>query len=153
MKINTFLRPAAKAISATAISIILSMSATDALAAKKFYKWVDDQGVVHYSATPPNGQKSSVITTYNRRGTPAPNQTTGKPGETNKETEAPQKQETKEQIKDPKLCASAKKNLEVIETNHRIRLRGEDGKMKMLSAEEKEAQKKNSEQIASDHCE
>jgi len=152
MKINTFLRPAVKATSVTAISIILSLSATDALAAKKFYKWVDDQGVVHYSATPPKGQKSSVITTYNRRGTPGPNQATEKPKETNNKEDDSEKPETNERIKDPKLCASAKKNLEVIETNHRIRLRGDDGQMRILSAEEKESQKKNSEKIVSDHC-
>ncbi len=136
---------------------LLSLVSSESFAAKKYYKWVDDKGVTLYSETPPRGQSAQTVTTYSSRGTPAPQTAAEKAKQkqaASKQAEAQNTQEeTRERIKDPSLCRSAKENLQVITTNHRIRLRNEDGTMALLSEEDKQKQKQDALKIIADHCE
>lgn len=127
---------------------------SDALAAKKFYKWVDEKGVTHYSERPPRGQKSQQITTYTGRGTPPPPPKTSAADKEKQDSEKADAtaNEQAEPIKDPKICSSARKNLDILDRSNRVRLRGENGELVTLSNEEKESQRKTALKAVKEHC-
>ncbi|WP_353405825.1 DUF4124 domain-containing protein [Pseudoteredinibacter isoporae] len=129
----------------------------DALAAKKFYKWVDKDGVTHYSERPPRGQKAQVVTTYAGRGTPAtsaaPKADEEDSQETNKQEAAAQQSEPAAPTKNPRICQSARRNLDILERSNRVRLQDENGELKTLSNEEKEKQRRTAQQAVEQHCE
>ncbi len=52
------------------LAVLLLAGFGQALAADKIYKWTDDNGVVHYSATPPEGPDSESVSI--RPGPPPP---------------------------------------------------------------------------------
>lgn len=144
----------AKFISMSCLAACLLTSgvlSTDAVAAKKFYKWVDENGVTHYSERPPRGQKAQQVTTYTGRGTPPPTPKTAASDEAKAEAE----QSTSAQadpIKDPKICNSARKNLDILDRSNRVRLRGENGELVTLSNEQKESQRKTALKAVKEHC-
>ena len=108
-------------------SLLLAMSAT--AMASQVYKWVDAQGVTHFSAQPPQGQDATSVNTA----APPP-----KPAVAEEKKAAP----TFESIADPeqaaidekvkqdiaakeverkKYCADVRTNLSQLENNPRIR--------------------------------
>ncbi|MCV6614517.1 MAG: DUF4124 domain-containing protein [Cellvibrionaceae bacterium] len=139
-----------KPLLAIALGIALlggSLSSPELSAAKKFYKWVDKDGVVHYSATPPKGQKAELITTLTGRSSTPVKQ---KPAETKAEKKATEA--IAEPAKDPALCKRAQRNLKVLESNHRVRIKGEDGNLSMLSHEQKQKQIDAAKKVIDQHC-
>lgn len=141
----------AKLISAAFIAscfLVTAVMSNDAHAAKKFYKWVDKDGVTHYSERPPKGKQAEVVNTYTGRGTPPPNQAA-------KEKEEKPEEETQaapQPIKNPEVCQSARRNLEILNRNNRVRLKDENGELTILSQEQKEKQRKTAEKAVKDHC-
>lgn len=132
--------------------------------AGKFYKWEDDEGVVHYTAIAPGNRASETVNTQSGEHRPSRDQqasdkTTGK---TSSKTEAdkkvaenetglekppePKKPETapptKPELKEPreeteKKCAVTRKNLETMNTRARVRIEDPDtGQLRYLSPEE-----------------
>lgn len=150
----------AKLISASCIALCCmatGLISSDASAAKKFYKWVDKDGVTHYSERPPRGQKAQVVTTYAGRGTPAP----APKAENQKDQDKAGEQESKPEqsaaatapIKNPQICQSAQRNLEILQRSNRVRLQDENGELKTLSNEEKEKQRQTAQKAVEQHCE
>lgn len=152
----------AKLISTSCIALCClatGLISSDTLAAKKFYKWVDKDGVTHYSERPPRGQKAQVVTTYAGRGTPAPaaapkaedkkDQDRGESTEAGGEKSAANTGPTK----NPQICQSARRNLEILERSNRVRLQDENGELKTLSNEEKEKQRQTAQKAVEQHCE
>ena len=125
--------------------MIFSCSASAGL-----YKWVDDEGNVHYSQKPPLEQK------YKRLKAPAP-----APAPENSQSPYPSTSKNikkdvtaTETAKNKKLrdlnCARAKKHLNTYQVYSRIR--GKDGTIKIISDEERARETQKAQQSISDFC-
>ena len=122
---------------ALALATLLGVAITTIAQAGKYYRWVDENGVTHYTATPPEDRPSDTI---KLKSTP-PNSTTKKaddaretvPGNTTSppgqrpeiptmETPQPAKlgQRTAE---DARNCAIARRNLETLNTRTQVRVK------------------------------
>jgi hypothetical protein len=62
---------------AVLLVVLLLASAGQLHAADKVYKWTDENGVVHYSATPPDESEAEAEPVEIRRGPPPPPATVG----------------------------------------------------------------------------
>ncbi|MBV1932419.1 MAG: DUF4124 domain-containing protein [Porticoccaceae bacterium] len=135
--------------------------------AGKFYKWEDDEGVVHYTAIAPGHRASETIETQSGKHQPSSSKQADDKTEAEKkaikgeaelkkaaepkksEAAPPTKQElvkTREQTE--KNCTQTRKNLETLNTRGRMRFEDPDtGELRYLSPEEitskKEKAKKN----------
>jgi len=123
-----------------------------AASAATYYRWVDDEGITHYTAAPPQGIKSEKVTSYNHGSTPAPEP---KPSE---ETDAVAKESAESQsappvsLKDPERCARAKQRINTLQSNNRIRMRSDDGEYHFLSQEEIQEELAKSQQAIEQSC-
>ena len=138
-------------------SLLLAMSAT--AMASQVYKWVDAQGVTHFSAQPPQGQDATSINTA----TPPP-----KPAAAEEKKAAP----TFESIADPeqaaidekvkqdiaakevernKYCADVRTNLSQLENNPRVRVDIE-GEVRRLSEEERQSRISEAQKAITENC-
>jgi len=126
-----------KKIIALALASLLGAGITTVAQAGKYYRWVDENGVTHYTATPPENRPSDTI----KLKSPPPNNTTKTtdgaretiPGSTaipagqtpdipTMETQQPVNlgQRTEE---DARNCAMARKNLETLNTRTQVRVK------------------------------
>ena len=138
-------------------SLLLAMSAT--AMASQVYKWVDAQGVTHFSAQPPQGQDATSINTA----TPPP-----KPAAAEEKKAAP----TFESIADPeqaaidekvkqdiaakeverkKYCADVRTNLSQLENNPRVRVDVE-GEVRRLTEEERQSRISEAQKAIAENC-
>jgi hypothetical protein len=138
-------------------SLLLAMSAT--AMASQVYKWVDAQGVTHFSAQPPQGQDADSINTA----TPPP-----KPAVAEEKKAAP----TFESIADPeqaaidekvkqdvaakeverkKYCADVRTNLAQLQNNPRLRMEV-DGELRRLSEEERQSRISEAQKSIAENC-
>jgi hypothetical protein len=138
-------------------SLLLAMSAT--AMASQVYKWVDAQGVTHFSAQPPQGQESTSVNTA----APPP-----KPDVVEEKKAAP----TFESIADPeqaaidakvkqevaakeierkKYCDDVRSNLSQLENNPRLRIEV-DGETRRLSEVERQKRITEAQKSIADNC-
>lgn len=138
-------------------SLLLAMSAT--AMASQVYKWVDAQGVTHFSAQPPQGQQATSINTA----TPPP-----KPAEP-VESEA---EPTFDSIADPeqaaidkkvkqevaakelerkKYCENMRTNLSQLENNPRLRTEV-DGETRRLTEKERQQRISDAQKAIATNC-
>ncbi|WAJ36595.1 DUF4124 domain-containing protein [Pseudomonas sp. GOM7] len=119
-------------------SLLLALS-TSTLASQ-VYKWVDDKGVTHFGAQPPQGQEATTINTAN----PPPHSVA--PAEPVPEVDR-QQQAIDEKVKDQvakqeaerkKYCEGARTNLAQLENNPRVRIEGEDGELRRIGEDERQ---------------
>ncbi len=135
------------------VGLSLSLLSISASAAKSYYKWVDENGVTHYSARKPHDKESEVISVS----TGLPRDSSGQPiqidgGPENGNQQAAAEDEDPEANKDPERCEAAKKNLEIINQNARIREKTEDGSFRILTPDEKNERKATAQQIIDEAC-
>ncbi len=117
-------------------SLLLCMYSLTAHSAKiTVYKWQDDRGVTHYSATPPDNYA------YQRVVIKTP------PERANKPDMGP-KLLTQSNAK----CERAKANLDVLLTHETITYEDENGEKIILSGDEKRDLLKKQESIIASHC-
>jgi hypothetical protein len=118
-----------------------------------YYRWVDDQGITHYTAAPPQGIKSEKVTSYNHGSSAsAPNAeqknaTDAVAGENPEAQSAPPAN-----LKDPERCAAAKKRADTLQNNNRIRMQSDDGEYRFLSQEEIQEELVKSQQAIEQSC-
>ncbi|MGP0174352.1 DUF4124 domain-containing protein [Pseudomonas sp. NCHU5208] len=119
-------------------SLLLALS-TSTLASQ-VYKWVDDKGVTHFGAQPPQGQEATTINTAN----PPPHSVA--PAEPAPEVDK-QQQAIDEKVKDQvakqeaerkKYCENARTNLAQLENNPRVRIEGDDGELRRIGEDERQ---------------
>lgn len=111
------------------------------LAAQKFYKWVDSEGVTHYTTTPPPGKKVDLVKTYNTRSKAPTPSMKPKPSVADKAKEASEAEAADQEPqykKNPEYCATARDNLTTIDSNNRVRLKDKDGNLRYATHEERE---------------
>lgn len=111
------------------------------------YRWTDNNGVTQYSDRPPEGVESMFVKTSTGKRAPA---TEPEPTTTASEDNAPQTMEVMPE-KDPALCKQAQQNLKALESA-RIRITEPDGSKRIITEEEKEAQRENARKFIKVHC-
>ena len=139
-----------------ALLVVASLSAA-AQGSSTYYRWKDDRGnPVHSDRPPPEGVDYEVVST----GSSMVRKVDASEGAVPKDLEsAPGNEFTKVDNKaaekakaNPELCERARKNLEVLNTQARIRLRDENGDIRYITEEEKEAQKLTAQEQITRHC-
>ena len=126
------------------------------------YKWVDEQGNVHYGQQRPTNTTSEKMnvqryapndkSTYNRPGSQKDSKDTAKSSPA--DTAKPQKKPETRAEKKRRLaaCEQARKSLQTMESVGRIRARDKDGNTTFLSQQQKEERMKQSREMLSKHC-
>ena len=108
------------------------------------YKWVDDRGTTHFTQTPPAGAKASVVAPVSQP------KSAGKPDEhlqkrlsefeqrqqQNQNTKQERENKTKEEQLRKDNCAAAKRNLAMLQSHGRIKLKEQTG-YRILAEEER----------------
>ena len=109
-------------------TLMLALSTT--AMASQIYKWVDDKGVTHFGAQPPQGQESTTINTA----APPPRSTSSAPPPSLEEQLDPEQAAIDKKVKEDvakqeaerkQYCENARTNLAQLENNPRLRI--EDG--------------------------
>lgn len=118
--------------------------------AQTFYRWKDDQGATHYTLTPPEGRSSTSLEVStgvtsdepaNTNVTPAPAPApTAKPAE---DTDKP-----KDKVATYKeRCDQYRKNLDLLKSGNQLSTKGEDGKLRAVSEEERAKMEANAKEM------
>ena len=116
----------------------------DAMAQQEtIYKWVDEEGVVHYTARPPEDVEYEIVGLQTReRG--ESETSAGETEETTDESEGipPAQPEMAASEPDPELvaarCKQARSNVENLTQRANVLVRGEDGEQRQITDEERE---------------
>jgi len=107
------------------------------------YKWTDKHNVIHYDQFPPKNQKAKKIKTKNQKGNfsqtkSVPSTKTTVPKEASEEP-LPSTQTKTKAIAYREDCAKAKRNLQILSNNQRIRIQ-DNGNYRVLSEQERQKQ-------------
>lgn len=113
--------------------------------AEKIYSWVDEKGVTHYGENPPKGTPARSLNARTGHSDPVTY------GEEQK-TEKPKAQAATGPQPSPERCELARKNLQVLTTNPRVKTTNEDGEQRFMTPEEMQAQVETMEKIIADEC-
>lgn len=146
-------------------ALVLALTLSSASLADEFYKWVDENGVTHYTQTPPKqpGVSSQKIrasgTTVNQEEAAKAKQrlqSSRSSFQTSAEqraiTEGLEEEEKEKALKMAKYCEDARKNLKVLNEHARIREKGKDGEYRVLSEEEKQAKVARNQKHVKEYC-
>jgi hypothetical protein len=146
-----------RAIALPVLLVALSCGYHPHSAAETYYRWVDDRGnPVHSDRPPPQGIEYEVVSTDTslRRPVEADQGAVPKqvvPTASNDfEPVEPMKLTT---IKNPEYCARARENLETIDVVPRIRTRDDQGEMRILTPEDREAERQKALAAIEAYCE
>jgi ribosomal protein L29 len=139
--------------------IILLLAAFSVQAAP-LYKWVDENGVTHFSEYPPEDQ--SAAESVDVRGIPSLSGQQAAPASAQNQQEAapaqqpliPEVEKVENPVKSPELCEQARRNIAQIQNNRRVRAPDpETGELRYLSEEEIATQLTNWQQREQTYCE
>lgn len=120
----------------TLLSVVLACAvASGAMAKDKFYRWTDENGVVHYSATPPDGVASAELTVSGQ-----PKGDSVEPAEGPTEEDLKAEDAKKLDAANAAVCDRARASLRVLEYEPTVvRIDRRTGEKRTLSASEYEA--------------
>lgn len=139
-------------------SLMLALSAP--VMAAQVYKWVDAQGVTHFGAQPPADAKAATVDTKIAQppsGFPLPPKAapTLPPSADEKQKAADEKvkQEVAQQEAErAKYCDTLRTNLAQLKNNPRIRIADDNGDMRKIPEEERQARITETEQDLQKNC-
>ncbi len=141
----------------TAVTVLMAAVCCFALSsqAATLYKWIDENGVMHFSEHPPAGVANvEKVRNHTARGNSpvqynAPSTQSESAEEQTINTEAGQQ-------RDPTIqkarCETARKNLDSLSTFVRIREKDENGELRFLSEEEVAERRKTFKDIVEKEC-
>lgn len=118
-------------------------------AAGKVYKWTDEKGLVHYSERPPFGTQTEVVRPDIGHSEPVNYET----AITEKAKEEKKAVTDKNALKDPERCDAARKNLDMLKTYTRIKVKGDDGEYRFLTPDEKQQKTDEASKAIEESCE
>jgi len=113
--------------------------------ADKIYSWVDAKGVTHYGETPPKDTPSRQLNARTGHSDPV-EYAEAKKEETTKAKAATNTEPTEER------CELARKNLQALTTNPRVKTTDTNGEQRFMTPEEMQAQVETMEKIIADEC-
>ena len=128
----------------------------DTLVAAKIYKWVDEQGITHFTERPPQDRESTTITTTSA---PANSATVKAPITSTKITDPEQaaidakvkRQVAAEEAERQRVCNIYRNNLAQMEQNPRVRVE-ENGQMRRIGEEERQQRMADTRKAISENC-
>lgn len=105
------------------------------------YKWMDEEGVVHYTARPPEDVEFEEVGIESREPVEAENDDPESSEDVPAENEPPEQPEMTKQEPDPELvaerCAQARSNIDNLNQYENVTVRGDDGEQRSVSDEER----------------
>lgn len=112
--------------------------------AEKVYRWVDEGGVVHFSATPPEGGAEAVDLKYQRNPDPATAEQRLEAEQADLDTRMEEEKKAAEESRKAseeaaelqRLCRNARDVLESLSLNRTTRYKQDDGSYQRYSDEE-----------------
>ena len=139
------------------IGLLLATASAIATEDKEIYRWVDEEGVVHYSYRPPMERKYAVTAIRQSAASApvarqaAPEQVTAldvSPGT------RPQNRDASEMTPErlAELCRQASENIERIEPSNRVLVRGADGEIRRLDDDERLRWLEDSRRFLRENC-
>ena len=137
-------------------SLLLTLSTT--AMASQVYKWVDDKGVTHFGANPPQGQAATSVNTViaqpkaaAKAATPAPAAVDSGAAE-QKVIDAKVKQQVAEQTAErKKYCESVRTNLAQLQNNPRLRTEV-NGEQVRLGEDQRQAKIAEAQKAIKENC-
>jgi hypothetical protein len=143
--------------------LTLILCCLGAPAQARIYKWVDDNGLTHYSETAPQGVKATVIRSKSDTSsdTDAAQQRLDK---TRKDYEAAASQradKSSEKATSPKdkvaqdtseKCKKWRESLDTMTNHNQVRIKEKDGQLRVLGEEERQAQITQAKKNIADFC-
>lgn len=140
--------------------LILSSSLLLALAvpamAGSIYKWVDAQGVTHFGTKPPQGVQAEPINPV----VPQPSSTPQRAQPSREESSSDKQQDVEKDVKAKieedqaaleSYCLQVRTNLVQLQNNPRVRLE-EEGELRRLTEEERQAKIEEAQKAISENC-
>ncbi|MCU1759535.1 DUF4124 domain-containing protein [Pseudomonas sp. 14P_8.1_Bac3] len=105
--------------------------------AAQIYKWVDEQGVTHFDAQPPQGgEAATVVTPSSPAGKPVAPPSSNTIGDQQAIDKSVKKQVAEQQARLKVFCDQARTNLAQLQNNPRLR-EDVDGEMRRLTDEQR----------------
>ena len=147
------------------LGVLIGLSS---FASANMYKWTDDDGVVHYSQTPPMDREAELIressTFREPRSTPTQGEEATAAPETESEpadgaTSAPEEEagpsEAERRAAErerQEQCRIARQRITEIENNARVRTQDASGEYRFLTEEERQQRLKEAQDYVRKHC-
>lgn len=131
--------------------VILTMLAFSGAgyAAEKIYRWVDDEGVTHFTAHPPKNRESEVVRVQTGRSDPVKNE---EKASEEQPAKADQSEAAIQQSRDDAYrCSVAQENLKVLQTSARVQVQ-EGDEIRYLNEEEQRERAEQAQQIIAESC-
>ncbi|WP_252274569.1 DUF4124 domain-containing protein [Pseudomonas subflava] len=136
-----------------ACSVLLALST--GASAGQIYKWVDDQGKVHFGSQPPEGQAAATVNPNISQPKAPPQKPVATPTEGDKKQDAldekVRQDVAKQEAERKKFCETTRTNLAQLRNNPRVRVE-ENGEMRRLTEEERQARITESEKAIVENC-
>jgi hypothetical protein len=127
----------------------LMVTLCQGVAAAKVYTWTDEKGVTHYGEHPPQGATAKKINARTGHSEPTPTETPATP----EKSPTPSAEQAPQSTKDPERCEIAKKNLETLKSNARVRVPDGNGNTRFLLDEERQSKVDETEKVIEESCE
>lgn len=147
-------------LTATVLITALVLGTNPALGQEEIYKWVDEDGVTHFSARPPEGVEYQRISTFNDVVSTVAPQTVGETedlGPENAESNLlPELPEVEVQQPDPELvaerCEEARNNLSWMTQRVQINRENEQGEIERVTEEERQQMIRETQAFIDEWC-
>lgn len=120
--------------------------------AAQIYKWVDEQGVTHFDAQPPQGREAAtVVTPSSSAGKPATLPRSNAIGDQQAIDKTVKKQVAEQQAQLKVFCEQARTNLAQLQNNPRLR-EDVDGEMRRLTDEQRQERTAEAQRQIAENC-
>ncbi|UVE17025.1 DUF4124 domain-containing protein [Pseudomonas sp. LS44] len=135
-------------------SLLFALSAT--AMASQVYKWVDDKGITHFGAQPPQGQAATSVNTVVPTGKSSPPITP--PAQTADDTEQKaidskvKKEVAEQETERKKFCENTRINLAQLQNNPRLRVTEANGEVRRVDEDERQKRIGEAEKAIKDNC-
>lgn len=130
--------------------LVLILAVSTSLNAGAIHKWVDDKGNVNYGDTPPTKTTSQNVSVQSAPSDPGKALPRLSSPEDSDQAAGAEQEASEEDAS--QFCASAKADLDVINTSDRIQLQAADGSLRYLSEEEIAERKASSQAEVARFC-
>lgn len=166
LTLMSYMRKLKKSVGLIAAAVMLVSAPL--LAEEEYYTWVDENGVTNYSERNPQGYSAEYITKESRFGyqfQPRDSSAPAAPNQDVEEEASPEDQEIDAQIAEERArvnqdiaaakssnCQIGKRNLAQLEAYSRIKVKGDDGKERVLTDSEKAERIAKAKKTIRDNC-
>lgn len=132
------------------------------VAAGEYYKWIDGEGVVHFTRQPPQGRQAEVVETPD--GVAAPSEPPDPVDEAQREGRGQAEEKLERQRREQQRveaeraamrrhnCQWARERLQFMTTNNQINIRSEDGSSRTIGEDERQRRMQRLRRVIAESC-